>query len=77
MLSKWLHSGYSVWFVSGNFTKDDAVSIAERARSILRMETVIKKELSQVRCIKLQGHKRIDFELINEKNENSCLLSYF
>ena len=77
MLGYWLNTGYSVWFISGNFTKNDAVLIAEQSRSILKMEPAIKRKLSQVRCIKLQGHKRIDFELVNEKNENSCLFSYF
>lgn len=67
-----------MWFVHGNFTKENAIQIVEQARNLLNLQKVEKEQLSTVRCIQITGrHHRIDFDVEDEKNENSVLQSYF
>jgi len=39
-LQTWLHSGTTVWFVDGNFTKDNALDIVAQSCQTLDLENV-------------------------------------
>jgi insulysin len=63
MQDKWLRTGISVWFVHGNFEKQNAVEFVDEARQILDLKGVSKDTLSTVRCVQIVGcHNRVDFE---------------
>jgi len=77
-LDQWLVSGRMIVGVFGNLDKDQAVKIAENARSTFALKTVARNELQEFRKVKApQGESRLNFELVDKKNENSCLVSYF
>ena len=63
MQDKWLRTGISVWFVHGNFEKQNAVEFVDEARQILDLKGVSKDTLSTVRCVQIVVcHNRVDFE---------------
>lgn len=73
----WLKSGRMSWIVHGNFTEAQAIEVVETARGILNLKPVKKDQLSSIRCLNIDGHHRIDFEVEDKANENSVLVSYF
>jgi len=78
MNEKWLQSGRMVFFVHGNFNKQETIAFVDEARQILNLKPVSKDSLSSVRCIQLVGsHHRVDFELEDQTNENSVLMAYY
>jgi len=78
MHEKWLQSGRMVFFVHGNFNKQETVAFVDGARQILNLKPVSKDSLSSARCIQLVGsHHRLDFELEDPANENSVLMAYY
>jgi hypothetical protein len=70
-----------MWYVYGNIAQATAVEIANSATSILKMTSVPKDELSDIRCIMLppsgENCQRLDIDVIDKDNENSCLMTYF
>ena len=50
---EWLKSGRTLWYVSGNIAKEQAVHMTERAREILALKPVDKEDLVDIRCIAL------------------------
>jgi hypothetical protein len=78
MHDKWLRTGVSLWFVHGNFEKQNAVEFVDEARKILDLKGVNKDTLSTVRCVQITGsHNRVDFNVEDESNENSVLMTYY
>lgn len=51
MHEQWLQSGRLIFFVHGNFTKQDAVNVVSEVRQILNLKHVSKDTLSTVRCL--------------------------
>ncbi len=54
---QWLNSARFVWFVHGNLSEDQAVGLVDRARATLKVKSVAKEDLVDVRCIALPGGK--------------------
>jgi hypothetical protein len=81
MRSQWLKTGRIVWFVYGNIHKDAAIKLVENCRSQLPIQSVARHELQDYRVVSLpqmsKSNMRLDFPVVDETNENSCLLSYF
>ena len=50
---EWLKSGRTLWYVSGNIAKEEALYLAERVTEILALEPVEKEDLADIRCIAL------------------------
>ena len=53
MQSDWLKSGRMMWFVQGNFVKEEAIEIVEKVRDILKLKPVSKDMLSTVRHLNI------------------------
>jgi len=75
-------TGRTLWYVYGNISQATAVKIANDATNILKMTSVPKEELSDIRCIALpmasaENCQRLDIDVVDTDNENSCLMSYF
>ena len=68
-----------VWYVYGNFVKQTAIDMVEQGRKILKIQGVPRDSLCDIRCLDvLPGQiQRIDFEVEDPANENSCLITYF
>jgi secreted Zn-dependent insulinase-like peptidase len=68
-----------MWFIYGNLSEEASVEIVEDARSKINMAALEKEQLRAVRHVKLpEGVScRLDLEVPDEKNDNSCTLTYF
>jgi secreted Zn-dependent insulinase-like peptidase len=68
-----------VWFVSGNIDKDPAIEIVEKAREKLDLAPADIESFTDVRPIALEAGKatRIEEPLMDETNENSCVVAYY
>ena len=75
----WLKSGRMHWFCYGNLTAKTAVEMVEKARVSLEITSVKKDVLPSVRCLMIgEGQRcRLDFDVVDKKNENSTLVTYF
>lgn len=79
MQAQWLNSGRMVWFVYGNVPKDKAVATIDQAKNILKLTPVNRESLVDIRTLDVlpgQIH-RVDFQVEDPKNDNSCLISYW
>jgi len=76
-----MKTGRTLWYVYGNIAQSTAVEIANNATNILKMTSVPKDELQDIRCIMLpstgENCQRLDMDVIDKDNENSCLMTYF
>jgi hypothetical protein len=48
-----MKTGRTLWYIYGNIAQSTAVEIATNATNILKMTSVPKEELADVRCIAL------------------------
>jgi len=77
-----MKTGRMLWFVFGNISPETSIEIVEEARKILSFEPASKEELAPARVVNLplnseSGLLRVDNALVDPKNENSCLITYF
>jgi secreted Zn-dependent insulinase-like peptidase len=49
----WMKSGRLLWFVSGNMSKETAISLAEKTRKVFNLRPTEKEDLVDIRCISL------------------------
>jgi len=79
MQAQWLKTGRMLWYVYGNIEKKSAIDTVEQARKILKIDGVARDSLTDIRCIDILPNtiQRIDFEVQEKTNENSCLITYF
>lgn len=76
-------TGRSIWFIIGNLSKQSALEIADKGRSLLiggkEREKFLKSDLCSVRPINLKGGEwyRIEQALDDKDNENNCQVTYF
>ncbi len=76
--SHWFVSGRTIWFVHGNLSKQAALIIADKGRSLLiggnERESFNKADLCAVRPIILKAGEwyRIEQPLEDKDNENNC-----
>ena len=79
MQAEWLTTGRLLWYVYGNIERDTAIDTVEKGRSILCINSVPHDSLCDIRCMDISPGKlhRIDFEVEEKSNENSCLVSYW
>ena len=63
----------------GNFSKEQAVGLVERARATFKPCSIAKEDLIDVRCIALPAGQSFLLErpLDDPANENNCLITYF
>jgi secreted Zn-dependent insulinase-like peptidase len=78
-LGRWLKNGRAMWFIYGNLSEEASIEIVEDARTKINLNAVAKEQLRAVRHIKLPNGEscRLDFEVPDEKNDNSCTMTYF
>lgn len=71
-------TGRSIWFIIGNLSKQSALDIADKGRSLLiggkERDKFMKSDLCSVRPISLKGGEwyRIEMPLEDKDNENNC-----
>jgi insulysin len=75
----WLKSARFVWFVNGNFEKNTAIKMVEKARELFNVKPVDKEDLVDIRCIALPSGVThlLEIPLEDKTNENSCLVTHF
>ena len=67
-----------IWGFFGNISVASAIETATKARDILAISPVKREHILDFRIVSLpHGEQRLDFEVEDPKNENSCLVSYF
>ena len=76
---EWLKQARYVWFVNGNMSEEDAITIVHKNQDIMNTKSVKKEELIDVRPVCLPEKKAYVFELPCEDvdNTNSCIMSIF
>ena len=74
-----LKSGRMLWYISGNLAKQAAVDIVNESRKVWQITSTSIENLSQIRAIAMKpsSHFVYERELVDPKNTNSCLLTYF
>lgn len=71
-------SGRMVWGFFGNFVTKTALEIVENARDQLNLKNTERADLMEFRVADIpKGEHRVDFKVEDDKNENSCLVTYF
>ena len=75
----WLKSGRLLWYVTGNISKENALSLVEKARAAFKLRPTDKEDLVDIRCVSIpSNHYYVyDIPVLDETNQNSCLVSYF
>jgi len=67
-----------VWGIFGNLSKEQAVSIADNALKNMNLAPVGKSDLNDYRMVQPPvGVSRLDFGLVDDKNDNSCYFTHF
>lgn len=74
-----MHSGTMVWFIHGNFTKDQSNDMVSTARDLLNLEEVTIDQLAKVGPLILKdGTSTVYEERIGDKNnKQDCILAYY
>ncbi len=73
----WMVSGRMVWGFLGNISTGAALGIVENAREQLKLKCTPRDQLTPFKVMKLPvGEQRIDFDVVDQSNENSCLVTY-
>jgi len=77
-LDEWLVSGRMIWGIFGNLDKEQAIQIAENAIQAFKLAPLSKDKLSGYRMVQAPvGETRLDFELMDATNDNSCYFTHF
>ena len=68
-----------MWFVYGNYSADEAIEIVGNAQEKFNMKPVPKDKLRAVRTVNLPAGRmvRLDQEVIDPANDNSCTMTYY
>ena len=68
-----------LWYVTGNLGKEVSIAMVENARKVFSLIPANKEDLVDIRCVALKNGSHVNYQadLLDPKNENSCLLSYF
>lgn len=79
MQAKWLTTGRMLWYVNGNIPKDKAIQTVKQSMQVLNLQVVERDSLCDIRCLDILPNtiQRIDFEVEEPTNDNSCLITYF
>ena len=74
-----MKSGRGVWFVSGNYSQDQAIELVESARQQFNLESIKIEDLPDIRAISLESKVSFQFEipLTDKTNENSFNMSLY
>lgn len=78
-LKSWLLNGRYQWFIAGNFTKENAITLVKNTKEKFGLNGVKISDLPTVNMIKIEMGKsyQLDLQLKDEKNENACVLSTY
>jgi len=75
-LKNWMVSGRMVWGFFGNISTESALQTVENARAQFKLKCTARDQLTPFKVISLPvGEQRIDFEVEDPTNENSCLVT--
>ena len=79
MQAQWLRTGRMLWYVYGNISKETAINTVEQGRKILNITNVPRDSLCDIRCMDVAPEtvQRIDFEVEEKSNDNSCIIAYY
>lgn len=70
-------SGRMVWGFLGNISTESALKTVENARDQLKLKCTPRDQLAPFKVINLPvGEQRVDFDVEDATNENSCLVTY-
>lgn len=71
-------SGRMVWGFFGNISTATAVEAVNQAREIVNLKCTKPVDLLEFKIVDLkEGEQRINLQVEDPKNDNSCYVSYF
>lgn len=75
----WLKSGKCIWFISGNLTSEQAVSLVESAMQQLNLAPLAEEDITDSRIIAFEDNTCLTLEvpLEDDANDNSAVLAYY
>jgi secreted Zn-dependent insulinase-like peptidase len=76
-LQTFLVNGRTVWLVSGNLSKEQAIEIVEQQKKVLPLKPYEIDDLVQVKVAEPKGNHRVMYPIKDDKNESSCVITYF
>jgi secreted Zn-dependent insulinase-like peptidase len=78
-LSGWLKKGRYVWFICGNYHHEAAVKLVEDVKTKFGLTNMPIEDIGEVQPMNLaEGTSYLlKIPLDDEKNENSCVLTYY
>jgi len=78
-LQTWLHSGTMVWFIHGNFSKDQGNNLVAESRELLNLEEVTVDQLAKVGPLILKRSTSTVYEerIVDKQNKQDCILAYY
>lgn len=68
-----------VWFIHGNFTKDQANNLVAESRELLNLEEVTVDQLAKVGPLILKRSTSTVYEerIQDKQNKQDCILAYY
>jgi secreted Zn-dependent insulinase-like peptidase len=63
--------------VSGNLSKEQAIEIVEQQKEVLPLKPYEIDDLVQVKVAEPKGNHRVMYPINDEKNDSSCVITYF
>ena len=77
-LQTWLINGTMQWFIHGNFTKEQALSIVDASQNILSLKQVSVDQLAKVAPILLKEGTATVYQnvIADQENTQDCIFSY-
>lgn len=78
-LKNWLKKGRYVWFICGNYHHEEAIKLVEDVKVKFALENMNVDDIGEVQPLNLEEGKSflLRIPLEDEKNENSCVLTYY
>ena len=81
MLNEWMLHGRFVWYITGNYDKDEAIKLVEQTREKFGkygMQNAPIESLPKVQVVKLKPNfSALIEEPLVEENNNSCAVIYY
>jgi insulysin len=78
-IKDWLKNGRFLWYINGNISEESALKIVDSATSKFGLKELAIEDTTDIRTMALDNKisYHIEIPLIDEKNDNSCNLTYY
>jgi insulysin len=78
-LKDWFKNGRYLWYIGGNISEESALAIVDNVQKKFDLTELAMEDITDVRTISLDNKVsyHIELPLIDDKNDNSCNLTYY